>query len=131
MGLSPDVFADPDDDRKNDKLTYLKIKYLCLPPDETILVEDKKGNEIIPPLDLSAGVGFDTFVIFKEDFSKNKFKSKIFLTAVGTGDTEEIHTSNSQVLFVTQTFGCYEIVDIFTEDGNNFWVSKSQRKIKF
>ena len=132
VAFADDDDDDDDDDRSDDQLTYLKIKYLCLPPDETILVKDMQGNEIIPPQDLSAGFEFETFEIFDVDFPNGDFKSKIFLsnTIVPDFETTEIGTSNAQVLFIGQTFdGCYEIVDIFTEPSKAGAISAMKRCI--
>ena len=128
MGLSSNAFADEDDDdHKNDKLVSLEILYTVGSPGDKIVITQKNGNEIISKLLVT---GDETITIIKSDFSNNKFKSKIFLTIFGTEISEEIHTSNSQILFIGQTFGDFKIVDILTEDGNNFLGIKKSKKNK-
>jgi len=115
MGLSPDAFAD------DDKLANITILYEPTPPlsptPEVVDVTDKNGNPIVSE---SLTDVADTILIEKSDFGNNKFTKEIFFTAQGTGITAKLKTSCHETLFIGKTFGDYVVIDLTTNDGNDF-----------
>ena len=120
MGLSQEAFA------AKEKLEFIEISYDTVSSVD-IVVTDKHGDVIITVVDYESE---DPITITKSIFANNKFPSQLFFTASDTGNPEEIHTSGSQLLFITQLSGDCEIIDLLTTEGNTSLGGANKNKHK-